>query len=159
MLTLVRAGGAPRRAPSSLPLQPPEPRAALLDALGAIEDEERILVLGKDGPDLMCALLRAGAPQVIHLRSHERLEADSASLVIVPHVSSLDWLESALPPIRRALISGGRLAVCVDPQPTTQTRVRRMLTLHGLTAIGASRAVGRQVLCAEVPAFGLRRSA
>ena len=85
MLTHACAAVAPRRAPP-LPLQPPEPWAALLEALGEIEDENHILVLGRDGPDLMCALLRAGAPQVTHFRSYERLEADSTSLVIVPHV-------------------------------------------------------------------------
>ena len=159
MLTHLRATAAPRRAPLSLPLKPPEPRAALLEVLGAIEDEDHILVLGRDGPDLMCALLRAGAPRVTHLRSHERLEADSASLVIVPHVPSLDWLESALSPIRHALFANGHLAVCVDPLPMTQARVHRMLKLHGFAAIRASRVAGRPVLTAEVPAFGLRRSA
>jgi hypothetical protein len=159
MLTHARAAVAPRRAPPSLPLQPPEPRAALLEALGEIADEEHILVLGRDGPDPMCTLLRAGAPQVTHLRSHERLEAGSASLVIVPHVPSPDWLEGALSPIRRALLANGRLAVCVDPLPTTQKRVHRMLRLHGFTAICASRTEGHQVLCAEVPAIGLRRRA
>jgi hypothetical protein len=158
MLTHARAAVAPRRAPP-LPLQPPEPWAALLEALGEIEDENHILVLGRDGPDLMCALLRAGAPQVTHFRSYERLEADSASLVIVSHVPSLDWLEGALSPIRRALFANGRLVVCVDPLPSAQNRVRRMLMLHGFTAIGTSRAAGRQVLSAEVPAFGLRRCA
>ena len=44
MLTHVHAVAAPRRAPPSLPLQPPEPGAALLDSLGTIEDEEQILV-------------------------------------------------------------------------------------------------------------------
>src|SRR5580704_12405350 len=107
MLTHVRAVDAPHRAPPSLPLRPPEPGAALLDSLGAIEDEEHILVLGRDGPDLMCALLRAGAPQVTHLCWHDRLEAGSASLVIVPHAPSLDWLEGALSPIRRALLANG----------------------------------------------------
>ena len=158
MLTHARAAVAPRRAPP-LTLQPPEPWAALLEALGEIEDENHILVLGRDGPDLMCALLRAGAPQVTHFRSYERLEADSTSLVIVPHVPSLDWLEGALSPIRRALFANGRLAVCVDPLPNTQNRVARMLKLHGFTAIRASRAAGRLVLSAEVPAFGLRRYA
>jgi hypothetical protein len=158
MLTHARAAVAPRRAPPSLPLQPPEPGAALLEALGAIEDEGHILVLGKGGPDLMCALLRAGAPQVTHLRSHERLEANSASLVIVPHIPSLDWLEGALSPIRRALCANGRLTVCIDPLPTMQNRVLRMLKLHGFTAIRASRVAGRQAVCAEVPVFGLRRS-
>ena len=159
MLTHARAAVAPRRAPPSLPLQPPEPWAALLEALGEIEDENHILVLGRDGPDLMCALLRAGAPQVTHLRSYERLEADSASMVVVPYVPSLDWLEGALSPIRRALFAIGRLAVFVDPLPGTQTRVTRMLTLHGFTAIRASRAAGRLVLSAEVPAFGQSRCA
>ena len=159
MLTHARAAVAPRRAPPSPPLEPPEPGAALLEALEEIEDENHILVLGRDGPDLMCALLRAGAPHVTHLRSHERLETDSASLVIVPHVPSLDWLEGTLSPIRRALFTKGRLAVCVDTLPNTQNRVARMLTLHGFTAIRASRAAGRLVLSAEVPAFGLRRCA
>jgi hypothetical protein len=158
MLTHACAAVAPRRAPP-LPLQPPEPWAALLEALGEIEDENHILVLGRDGPDLMCALLRAGAPQVTHFRSYERLEADSTSLVIVPHVPSLDWLEGALSPIRRALFANGRLAVCVDPLPNTQNRVARMLKLYGFTAIRASHATGSLVLSAEVPAFGLRRCA
>jgi hypothetical protein len=158
MLTHARAAVAPRRAPPRT-LQPPEPWAALLEALGEIENENHILVLGRDGPDLMCALLRAGAPKVAHFRSYERLEADSTSLVIVPHVPSLDWLEGALSPIRRALFANGRLAVCVDPLPNTQNRVARMLKLHGFTAIRASRAAGRLVLSAEVPAFGLLRYA
>ena len=159
MLTHARAAVAPRRAPPSLPLQPPEPCAALLEALGEIEDEEHILVLGRDGLDLMCALLRAGAPQVTHLCSHDRLGAGSTSLVIVPHAPSLDWLEGALSSIRRALLTNGRLAVSVDPLPTIEKRVHRMLRLHGFTAISARRAAGRQVFCAEVPAIGLRRHA
>jgi hypothetical protein len=142
-----------------LPLQPPERWAVLLDSLGIIEDEGNIIVLGRDGPDLMCALLRAGAPQVTHLCSHERLDADSASLVIIPQLSSPDWLESHLPSIRRALAANGRFAVCVDPLVGTPNRVRRILTQHGFVAIRASRATGRTVLCAEVPAFGLRRCA
>ena len=158
MLTHARAAVAPRRAPP-LPLQPPEPWAALLEALGEIEDENHILVLGRDGPELMCALLRAGAPQVTHFRSYERLEADSSSLAIVPHVPSIDWLEGALSRIRRALFANGRLAVCVAPLPNTQNRVARMLKLHGFTAIRASHAAGSLVLSAEVPAFGLRRCA
>jgi hypothetical protein len=130
----------------------------LLDSLGGVDDEH-IIVLGKDGPELMCALLRAGAPQVTHLCTHERLELDSASLVIVPRLHSPDWLATALPAIRRALRANGRLAVCIDPLPSTQGRVRRLLTLNGFGTMSNRRVVGRQVLCAEVPAFGLRRCA
>ena len=159
MLTHVRAAAAPRRAPPSLPLKPPEPGSSLLDSFGAVEHEDHIIVLGGDGPDLMCALLRAGAAQVTHLRSFERPEADSASLVVVPHVPSIDWLASALPRIRRALTVNGRLAVCVDILPRLENAVRRMLTLHGFMAIRANHAAGRLVLRAEVPAFGFRRCA
>jgi hypothetical protein len=159
MQTHARTVAAPRRPPPSPPLHPPEPGAALFESLGAIEDEDNILVLGSDGPDLMCVLLRAGALNVTHLCSFERLEADSTSLMIVPQVSSLDWLERALSSIRRALIDNGRLVVCVDHLPATQTRVCRMLTLHGFTAIRIKPAVGCQVLSAEVPAFGFHRRA
>jgi len=158
MLTHASAARAPRRAPPTLSLKPPEPWAPLLDSLGGVDDEH-IIVLGKDGPDLMCALLRAGAPQVTHLCTHERLEADSASLVIVPRPGAPDWLTGALPSIRRALGPNGRLALCIDPLPSVQSRIRRLLTLHGFAGVRASRAGGRQMLCTEVPAFGLARCA
>ena len=159
MPTPAHAAVAPRRAPPSFPLEPPEPWAALLDALGSIEDEKNVIVLGKDGLDLMCALLRAGAPQVTHLRSHERLEADSASMVIVPQTPSLDWLQGTLTAIRHALAANGRLIVCADRLSSTQTRIRRMLTLRGFSEIRVNRAADRLVISAEVPAFDLRRSA
>jgi hypothetical protein len=159
MLTHARAAVAPRSAPPSLQLQPPEPWAALLDQLGSIEDETSIIVLGRDGPDLMCALLRAGAPNVTHLCSQQRLEADSASLVIVPHLPSLDWLQAALPALRRALSTNGRIVLCTDPLPSMQSDIRRSLTLHGFTAIRVARVSGRLVISAELPAFGLRRCA
>ena len=159
MLTHAHAAVAPRSAPPSLQLQPPEPWAALLDRLGSIEDETSIIVLGRDGPDLMCALLRAGAPNVTHVCSHERLEAESASLVIIPHLPSLDWLQGALPALRRALSTNGRIILCTDPLPSMQTDIRRGLALNGFTAIRVERASGRLVMSAELPAFGLRRCA
>jgi hypothetical protein len=155
----IRAAVAPRRAPPVPLPQPPEPGAGLLENLGAIEDEDHILVIGKDGPGLMCALLHAGASQVTHLRSHERPEAESATLAVVPDVPSLDWLASALPSIRRALIPNGRLVVSIAAQSIAQNVVRRMLAQHGFTAIRARNAADRLVLRAELPAFGLRRCA
>ena len=139
--------------------QPPERWAALLDTLGSVEDEPSIIVIGRDGPDLMCALLQGGAPNVTHLCSHERLEGDSATLVIVPHVPSLDWLHAALPALRRTLTTNGRIALCVDPLPSMQTHIRRSLTLLGFTAIHTRSVHGRLVVNAELPAFGLCRCA
>ncbi len=159
MQTHLRAAVAPRRAPPAPLHQPPEPGAGLLETLGAIEDEDHILVIGKDGLELMCALLHAGASRVTHLCSHERPEAECASLAIIPQVPSLDWLASALPSIRRALIANGRVVVSVATQSITQTVVRRMLAAHGFTAIRARNAGDRLVLRAELPAFGLRRCA
>jgi len=157
MPTQTRAAAQSRRVPPKT--EPPEPRAALLDNLEGIEDEDNILVIGQDGPDLMCALMRAGAAQVTHLRAHDRPEADSASLAIVPHVPSIDWLSNALPAIRRALHANGRLVLSLAAQPITADLLRRVLHLHGFTAVGSRRARGSQVLTAELPAFGLRRYA
>jgi hypothetical protein len=159
MVIHVSSAVAPRRAPPPPPPQPPEPGAGLLETLGSVEDEDHILVIGKDGPDLMCALLRAGAAQVTHLRSHERPEAESASLAIVPQAQSVDWLASALPSIRRALIANGRLVVAVATKSTSLNPVRRMLALHGFGAIRARNAGDRLVFSAELPSFGLRQCA
>jgi len=159
MLMHVRAADTPRRVPHLMPPQPCEPGGALLNSLGPVEHEWHIVVLGNGGLSIMCALLRAGAPRVTHLRSHERLEAQSASLVIVPRASSLEWLEAALPHIRRALITNGCLAIFVDSSPTTKTRVERMLRRHGLSAVRTKRVAGRLLLTTEVPDFGLRQCA
>jgi hypothetical protein len=99
----------------------------------------------------MCELLRAGAPRVAHLCSHERLGAGSASLVIIPELSCLDWLQRGLCAIRRSLSANGRLAVCFDPLPATQDHVRRMLVQHNFVAIRANRIASRTLLSAALP--------
>ena len=105
-------------------------------------------MLGGQGPELMCALLRAGATNVTHIRAHERTEAGSASLLVVPRVQSLDWLATVLPSIRRALAEGGRLVVHTAMRPPMQTPIRRMLTLHGL---GSIRTADREWRIGELP--------
>lgn len=158
MLTSALAHTA-RSWPPPKPLKPPQPRAALPDSLGAVENETHIIVLDRDGPELMCALLRAGAPQVTHLRSPERLESASASLIIVPRVSSPEWLERALPSMRRALISHGHLVICCDPVPGIEQNLRRVLTLHDFITVRTSRTATRHVVCTEIAAFGQRHIA
>jgi hypothetical protein len=151
MLSLTHTA-APRRVPLNTALKPPEPEVDSLDWVGAIDEKEHILVLGGHGPGLMCALLRAGAAHVTHLCSHERPAAGSASLVIVPHVPSLDWLASALPSIRRALIANGRLVLRVGAQFNFQVNARRMLTLRGFAAIRANNAAESRILGAAINA-------
>jgi len=157
MHTRARPATASWRAPA--PAEPPEPGAVLLDQLDGIEGEDHILVIGQDGPDLMCALMRAGATHVTHLRSHDWSEADSASLAIVSHVPSIDWLSNALPSIRRALHANGRIVLSLAARPITRNLLHRLLALHGFTAVNTRRIGGSQTLTAELPAFGLRRYA
>jgi hypothetical protein len=151
MFSSTQVATAVRRMPPSTSLPSPEPGSSPVAWFGPIEDEDHILVLGGQGPELMCALLHAGATNVTHLRAHERPEADSASLVIVPRVPSLDWLATALPSIRRALTAHGRLVLLAGSQPTMQIQIRRMLTLHGLSAIRVQTTRDGQVVSAERP--------
>jgi hypothetical protein len=152
MLSSHHAAAMPQGMLPGASLQPRETVAGVpLDAFGPVEDEDHILVLGGQGPELMCALLRAGATNVTHLRAFERPEADSASLVIVPRVNSLDWLATALSSIRRALTAHGRIVVFAGGQPGTAIQIRRMLTLHGMSAIHTQTTSDGQVVSAERP--------
>lgn len=141
------------------PLQPAEHTTAMLRSLDVVGREHHILVIGRDGLELMCSLLRSGAAQVTHLCSHERPEANSASLAIVPNVPSVDWLASALPSIRRALHANGHLTLAVAMRPAMQQTVRRVLMLNGFTAIQVQVSAGRCIFHSKVEASAMRRCA
>jgi hypothetical protein len=151
MLSSTHATGMPQGMLAGGSLHSPETGADRIEAFGPVEDEDHILVLGGQGSELMCALIRAGATNVTHLRAFERPEADSASLVIVPWVASLDWLATALPSIRRALSAQGRIVLLAGSQAKTVAQIRRMLTLHGLSAIHTQSTEDGQVVSAERP--------
>jgi hypothetical protein len=130
MLTSTHARRVPR-----IVMPPPAVATGFpLDVTGPVEAEEHIIVLGGSGPELMCALLRAGAANVTHLQAHERPPAATASLVIVPWLPSLDWLAASLTAIRRALLPGCRLVLRAGRGRGSQTEIRRILALHGMTA-------------------------
>ena len=137
-------------------LQLPAPEVDPLAWIGATDDEKHILVIGGYGPGMTCALLRAGAAPVTHLFSYERPKAGSATLVIVPRVPSLDWLATALPSIRRALVANGPLVVRGGTQFNFLVEARRILKLNGFTSIRVSHTAGGQVLVAEVRSPGAR---
>jgi hypothetical protein len=153
MMLSTHAATMPRRVPPNPPPNPPPPGAESgtnpIGWFGPIEDEDHILVLGGQGPELMCALLHAGATNVTHLRGHERPEPDSASLVIVPRTPSLDWLATALPSIRRALVANGRLVIRGGTLFNFEVEARHTLALHGFTSIHATHIAEGQVLVAE----------
>ena len=160
MPTQTSTTGSACRKPREPPLQPPEPGSVLLEMIGDVKDEH-ILVLGSDGPDLMCALLRAGAAEVTHLNSNERLESDSATIAIVPSMPSLDWLARALPSIRHALLPTGRVILCAvaAADAIAANLIRRSLIQHGYSAIHTRRTRHYLTISAGVPAFGLRKAA
>jgi hypothetical protein len=145
----IHAAIAPRSLPPGAVRLPPEPEGVPFKAIGPIDEQEHVLLLGGPGPELMCALLRAGAANVTHLRGHERPEPASASLVIVPKVPSLDWLATTLVSIRRALTADGRVVLFAGAQGTTQTAIRRMLLLHGMTEIRSDIGQGGLVFTAR----------
>jgi hypothetical protein len=139
MLSHAYAASALRHVPPSTISQPLESDVDPLDWIGPVNTEAHIVVLGGSGAELMCALVRAGAARVTHLRSHERPETGDADVVIVPRVPSLDWLATALPRIRRALVANGGVVLHGGTEFNFAVQCRRMLTLHGFTGIRVDR--------------------
>lgn len=149
---------SPDRVRPDAKLQSPAPEVDPLAWIGVNNDQKAILVIGGYGPGMPCALLRAGAAPVTHVFSHERPETGSASLVIVPRVPSLDWLATALPSIRRALVANGQLVVRGGTQFNFLVEARRILKLHGFTSIRATHTAQGQVLAAEIRSSGAHRA-
>lgn len=141
--------------PSQLTVPPTEPATALRAVVGEVRDEAA-LVIGPQGIDVMCDLLRRGARSVVLLRTEKRPEAHSASLVVVPAAPSIEWLACVLGHARRALLPTGRLVLRLTALPGRQlaAQVMRMLRIHGYTLITARQAGDQLLLKAELPGFG-----
>jgi hypothetical protein len=158
MPTYHRTGGRarPRAVPADTHVVPPvDPARALRTALGEVRDEA-VLVISSRGLEVMCDLIRRGARSVTLLRTAERPEAASASLVVVPEAPSLEWLACVLGHARRALLPTGRLVLRVGALASRQlaAQITRMLRVHGYTAIVARQAGDQLLLQAELPGFG-----
>ncbi len=145
------AGADPSGRPPSMPPNPAQPITA---ALGDVSDEE-ILVIASNGLDVTCDLIRRGARSVTLMRSGSRPEAQSATLVVIPEVPSLEWLTCVLGHAHRALLPTGRLVLrlrCAGRQLAAQ--VTRMLRVHGYTAVVARQAGNELLVNAQVATFG-----
>ncbi len=102
--------------------------AALLDDIDPVEGT-RILLIGSDTLELMCALIHRGCVSVTARRPGDRPEMASADVVIVSQVASAECADQALVQARRALVPLGSLvlrlpvdapvallpACCMDP--------------------------------------------
>lgn len=137
------------------PAPPPdEPVQSIGTVLGDVRDEA-ILVIGSNGLDVTCDLIRRGARSVTLLRTDQRPEAQSASLVLVPGTPSLDWLSCVLGHLQRAQLPTGRLVLRVESTGRQlAAQVTRMLRVHGDTSITARQSGTSLLVDAQVPALG-----
>jgi hypothetical protein len=144
--------------PSEVPFEPLQHHNRLLENIGPLAGEQ-VLLLGCGALGLI-DLLRSGAAQGAHLRSCERLEPSSASLIIIQDVTSPASLAALLPAVHRALLPTGRLVICLSRNSVMlPPAIRRLLKRDGYARM---RVIGDgecMVIKAERPAFGLRLAA
>ena len=131
--------------------EPPQARA-LLAACGDVSDE-RVLIVGPDSLDAMCALIREGARQVTALRHADRPEAASADLVVAPYIVSADEAEGLLAYTRRALAPFGRVVLMLPTKTADQLarRIVRMLPGYALSLVRVRPVGAWTVIAAERP--------
>jgi hypothetical protein len=137
------------------PAQPvPEPphASALLAACGDVSDD-RVLIVGPDGLDAMCALIRQGARQVTALRHADHPEATSADLVVAPHVDTAADAAWLLAHTRRALAPFGRVVLMLPTEKADRLarRVAQMLPDYALSLVRARRVGAWTLIAAERP--------
>jgi hypothetical protein len=108
------------------------------------------LILGTDGADLMCALLRRGCAAATALCRSENIEARSADLVIIPHASPAT-IEQTLYQARRALTPNGRVVLRVDNDQSgwASFSTVRLLRAQDFCHVRVRRLNGQTLLTAE----------
>ncbi len=139
---------------------PPEHRygdrdGVLLDCLGDLSDTHAV-VLGDHALELLCALIRRGCAAATAIRAGEKMEADSASLIVVPQGVTLETIEPMLRQAKRALMPNGRIALRVDSDHSgwVSFSAARILRAHGFCAIRVRALADQTLLTAERPFFG-----
>jgi hypothetical protein len=138
--------------PPAEPAPEPSHERALLAACGDVSDE-RVLIVGPDSLDAMCALIRRGARQVTAFRHADRLEAASADLVVAPHIVSAEDAAGVLAYARRALAPFGRIVLMLPTESADRMarRVAQMLPGHALSLVRARRVGAWTLIAAERP--------
>jgi hypothetical protein len=130
---------------------------AIIEHVGDFADET-VLVMSGFGAGFPERLESLGAARVVTLRPSQPLEQQSASLALVPRISSLGWASGTLGWLRGAMIANGRIVCCLGEQRSARPviSIGRMLKAHGFAAIDAAHVGGHLLLSAEVPMFGPR---
>jgi hypothetical protein len=126
----------------------------LLDTAGPLAGA-RVLVIGHDALETMCALIRRGCAAATEMRFGDTLspEPDSADAVLVPRVASAADAADAIARAARALTMGGRI-VLRDVSFGLRQTVATLLRIHGFSAMRARMTRAGTVITAERPMHG-----
>lgn len=133
----------------------PSPDMALLQ-FADIAHDTRVVLIGPDTLELLCALIRLDCGSAAAIRLLDRPKAGTADLAILPAVASVDCIDAGLVKARRVLAPLGSVILRFAglPSPTLVRHARRALQMHGFQAIHA-RQLGHQcLLTAELPLVG-----
>jgi hypothetical protein len=133
----------------------PTATEALLDLIGPVDDLH-LLLIGPGGLDMMCDLIDEGCASVEMVSLGQRHRCDFSEIVIVPDVSSAAVAQEAIAQARRMMRPLNSLILRFTMQDACAAvqEARRLLTLHGFSAIRAYHLSDRTVLTAELPLCG-----
>ncbi|HXY99280.1 MAG TPA: hypothetical protein VEI03_04725 [Stellaceae bacterium] len=128
-----------------------------LEAIGDVTGR-CALILGRDGLEIMCSLLRRG---VIEATAQRRSDGPTPRRVNLAVVSPLDHARQAprlIAYARRALASGGWIIIrlAADRNLELNNATETALAVHGFSARRRRSARGCLLLYGEAPPLGLR---
>ena len=133
----------------------PAARLALLEAIEGLQPH-RVLVMGDDALEILCALIRIGCDAASELRASERPEWHCADMVVATAPKGWPNLQHLLTQASRALVQGGGLVLQVTG-PAAETRARHAglrLRRAGFAEARVATAADGAILVARLPEPG-----
>jgi hypothetical protein len=121
-----------------------------------IAHDTRVVLIGPDTLELLCALIRLDCASAAAIRLLDRPKAGTADLAILPAVASLDCVDAGLAKARRVLAPLGSVILRFAglPSPGLVRHTRQVLQTHGFQAIHARQLGHQRLLTAELPLVG-----
>lgn len=118
-------------------------------------DGARVLVVGHGALDLICGLIRRGCMAATEIQVQGQLapDADSADLLLAPHLESLTEGRTAIGWAARALVMGGRIGLR-DVSGRHWPALATLLRTHGFCQVRSHARPEGVVVTAERPIFG-----
>ena len=133
-----------------------DPSTALIAHAGEVANDH-VVILGHSAPAIIYSLIRRGCVSATELGRNDRPEAHTADLAIVPAVATLDDAALVIRHARRALMTAGRIVLCIAAGPSGRLArgVSSLLLQQGFSAIRWRRRGGKTVVSAALPGFGV----